>query len=486
MRVLIKTLIIAMPILLFLYLLRLDINPSGVFEVRQTVGELSPYVDRLLPDTRVLGVTPGDDGAYQLVIGEPTYLSIHPPGAYDSLTVEMEFQNAKQPIVELGLVVNDDPLQYTLQPFQSLLIDESQWYRLKNNGVTLLQREKTYSSIEDFEADPPERSSIATFHHTLEAPYRMDAYVPAGTYTSVDVSLRGYHEYLTYIKNEPLMVQATFMDMNREYGEDVVELLAVNEAGQIVGGTTVEDDGEVAATAHGSSLRHAALVVSALPEGVYKVILKADRDIFFRTLTTRQRYMTFVGPMFIGDDVGYREDSKAVSLFTDGKHLSFETYHADAAQKVQIGSDELLMPEAQVRYDHDVLDTGLVGIWAEAGDFLMTSDGKVAFTRSQFFNPDPVKLSATTNLDDLGINFIIAEYSPPEKDGDWLKSSATFDLSTVYGLPSIDLKLVLAAPSIAALQNEIRVHAFHLIFERPPLNTKDFFNKVLLWIGNLF
>lgn len=486
MKVLTTTLIIAIPILLFLYLLRVDINPSGVFKVRQTVGELSPYVDRLLPDTRVLGVTPGDDGAYQLVIGEPTYLSIHPPGAYDSLTVEMEWQNAKQPIVELGLVVNEDPLQYTLQPLQSLLIDESQWSRLNNNGVTLLQREKVYSSIEDFEANPPERSSIATFHHPLKAPYRMDAYVPAGTYASVDVSLRGYHEYLTYIKNEPLLVQATFMDMNREYGEDVVELLAVNETGEIVGGTTVEDDGEAAATAHGSSLRHAALVVSALPEGVYKVILKADRDIFFRTLTTRQQYMTFVGPMFVGDDVGYRQDSQAVSLFTDGKHLSFETYHADAVQKVQIGSDELLMPEAQVRYDHEVSDAGLVAVSAEAGDFLMMSDGKVAFTRSQFFSPDPVKLSAQTNLDDLGINFIIAEYSPPKKDGDWLKSSAVFDLSTVYGLPPADLKLVLAAPSIAALQNEIRVHAFDLIFERPALTRAQLLDKISLWIRDLF
>ena len=285
------------------------------------------------------------------------------------------------------------------------------------------------------------------------------------------------------------MLQATFMDMNREYGEDIVELLVVNEEGEIISGSSTEDDGEVEATSRGSSLRNAALVVSDLPEGVYKVILKADRDIFFRTLTTRQRYVTFVGPVFVGDEVGYRETPSSIALFTDGKHVSFETYHADAAQRVAIGTGELLMPEAQVRYDYDVVDAGLVAVSADAGDFLMTSDGKVAFSPAQFFNPDPVKLGATTDLDDLGVNFIIAEYTPPIQDGDWLKASATFDLENVIASESAapasggkqSLKLVLAAPSIATLQNEVQVHGYRLIFQRPALSASEFWKKIQLW-----
>ncbi|MEK7665377.1 MAG: hypothetical protein AAB337_00670 [Patescibacteria group bacterium] len=477
--------ILLSPLLLLLYLLRIDINPSGVFEIRQTVGELSPYIDRLLPDTRVLGVTYGDGGAYQLVIGEPTYLSIHPPGEYETVRVELMFQNESQPIIEIGLVVNEEPLQYTLEPLQNLVLDQSLWPSLEENGITLFQRKQVYESITAFEADPPQRSTIATFHHELAQPYQDISYQPTGLLSTVRTSLRGYHEYLTYIKNEPLMLQTAFMDMNRQYGDDPIELLAVNENGEIVGSTRVEDDGEIEATQQGSGLRNTSLVVSDLPEGVYKVIMKAGRDIFFRSLTTRQRYMTFVGPVFIGDEVGYRETPSPVSFLTNGKHLSFETYHADAAQEVTIGSDTLLLPEAKVRYDHEVLDAGLVSVSAEAGDFFMTGDGKVAFMRSQFFNPDPVRLSSITNLDDLGIDFIIAEYTSPEKVGDWLKASAMFELSD-WLKKQPDIKFVLSAPNITNLQNEIRVHEFRLKFERPPLDSKNFLNKVILWIGELF
>lgn len=462
--------------------------------MEQTVGDASPFIDRLLPDTRALGPREGENGTYQPIIAEPTYLSVHPPGEYETLTVELLFQNTAQPLVELGLVVNDDPIQYTLEPVQNLLVDGSSWERFDENGITLLQREQIYRSVADFLSDPPERQTIATYHYALEEPYRISAYSPAGQTTAVNVSLRGYHEYVTYVKNEPLMLQATFMDMNREYGEDVVELLVVNEAGEIVGSSQTEDDGEMEATSRGSSLRNAAIVLSDLPEGVYKVILKADRDIFFRMLSTRQRYVTFVGPIFLGDETGYRETPSAVSYVTDGKHLTFETYHADAAQEVAIGSGTLLLPEAQVRYAYDVTESGLVDVSASAGDFLFTGDGKVAFSAAQFFNPDPVKLNWNTDLDDLGINFIVAEYAPPVEEGDWLKATATFNLSDVSASESAapasggkqSLKLLLAAPGIATLQNEVQVHGYRLIFERPPLSREDFIEKVKVWIGDLF
>ena len=67
------------------------------------------------------------------------------------------------------------------------------------------------------------------------------------------------------------------------------------------------------------------------------------------------------------------------------------------------------MPEAQVRYDYDVAEPGLVEVFAEAGDFTMVHDGHIAFSESQFFNPDPVKLLWTTDVDALGVNYLFAE-----------------------------------------------------------------------------
>jgi hypothetical protein len=46
----VQLLILLIPIALFGWLLWLDIDPDGVKEIRYEMGDLSPYVDRLLPE----------------------------------------------------------------------------------------------------------------------------------------------------------------------------------------------------------------------------------------------------------------------------------------------------------------------------------------------------------------------------------------------------------------------------------------------------
>lgn len=476
----VKAAVFFAPLFIFFFLIWVDVNPSGRFVIEEKVGSLSPYLDRFLPETRVLGVQSGEDGPFQSVVGEPTYLSVYPPGDYQSVTLEILFQNTEQPIIELGLLVQEDPRQQILKPAENLLIDQSEWRRLeREDGTILLQREMIYDSIEVFELDPPARNSVAVYNYQLVEPYREAGYRPADALTTYDVTLRGYHEYVTYIKNEPLLLQTSFMDMNRAAGGDPVEFLAVNETGEIVGSAVVADDGRDEAEQSASEPRAAALIISDLPEGVYKVILKAGRDIFFRSLTTRQRYLTFVGPVFFGDEAGYQDESRPVSFWTDGKLLSFETYHADASQRVQIGQEELLMPETQLRYDFIVEEADLAPIIAPAGDLLFTSEGKVSLTKAAFFNPDPIRLTWNTDLEASGVNFIIARYQKPEIDRAWKVAGATFNLTDRRDASS-PLKFVLAAPGITALQNEFRIHGFRLTFERPAISLLTALKKFFL------
>lgn len=478
----IKVLLILSPVAIFFWLFSLDVAPSGHFFINHPVDAASPFVDRFLPDARVQGVQYGSDGAFQWMIDEPAYASIHTPGDFDTLNATIKFQNTDQPIVELGIVQNDNPLQYDLEPVQNLLIDHSTWDRTEKDGLVFLQRQKVYSSIDDFLANPPDRHTIATYHHDLTEPFRIPDYVAENALSRVDVSLRGYHEFVTYIKNEPLLVQADYMDMNREFGEDPVSVLVYDEKGQMIASQTIDDDSVVEATNQGSTMRSISLTKTDLPEGVYKVILKADRDIFFRHLVTRQRYLTFFGPVYIGDEAGYKDSATPVKFWTATKRLAFFTYHADAAEKVTIGSGTLALPEAQVRYHYDVMDPGLVVVSAAAGDFTVTQDGTIAFSQHQWFNPFPTRLSSDTNLDALGINFIIAKYTSPKKDGAWTSATVSFDLHKALNTNG-DIKLVLSAPDIKSRQSEIKLHAINLEFVRTPLSSSQFFSKLKHFIG---
>lgn len=480
----VKIPIILAPFAVFLWLFLQDVTPSGQLVMHHDVGAASPFIDALLPDTRAQSVAQGASGDFQRIIDEPVYASVHLPGDFQTLTTQLVFKNNGQPIIEAGVLVNDDPMQYDLQPIENTLIDNSTWDRTQENGMILLQRKHAFNSIDDFLANPPARSEVATYHYTLNQPYRLANYQPANALTTIDVSLRGYHEYDTYIKDEPLLVQADYMDMNREYGADPVEILVFNEQGQPVADQVAADDGEIQATSHGSSMRTIALVQNDLPEGVYKVILKADRDIFFRHLTTRQKYMTFTGDVYLGDEAGYKNTPTPVSFWTDAKHISFFTYHADAAQAVTIGSQTLALPEAQVRYADTVTDAGLVSVSAKAGDFTFTQDGKLAFLKSQFFNPDPITLAWNTDLDALGVNYVIARYTPPTTVGGWTVASATFPLSEAMKQGN-DIKLVISAPGVATAQKSVDVHELNLTFARTPLNVGQVVDKLKSWLKQL-
>ena len=95
--VLLGLLIAAVPAALFGWLLTQELVPSGTFQVRHAVGERSPFIDRLLPDARVI--------RSGTIVDEPVTFFVHPHRSFDEVDVEVAFKNHGAPIVELGASV---------------------------------------------------------------------------------------------------------------------------------------------------------------------------------------------------------------------------------------------------------------------------------------------------------------------------------------------------------------------------------------------
>ena len=465
------------PIGIIFWLLMYDLNPSGTFSVSAPVWKSSPYIERFLPDTRALAITRDGQKGFQRVIDEPIYASIHTPGEYDEITVAIEFENASHPITEIGFLVSENPIQYTFAPLQNKIIDELEWNSILEDNVSLYQREDLYDSISSFYENPPERSSIAVYNTDLDLPFRLSGYVPSTAFQTINTSLRGYHEYYTYIKNEPLMLTAKFMDMNREYGEDEVRILIFNEDGEPIAEEILEDDGEIEGNQNASGMRSISIVTNGLEEGVYKVILKANRDIFFRELLTRQRYLAFSGPVYVGDEVGYRENPSSVSFWSDATQMQFYTYHADAAQKILVGSNEMAIPDAYKTYSHQN-EEGFVRTELTQGDILITTDGLISFTTSQFFSPLDEKLTVNSDVDRDGIDYILASYTPPIEQNGHLYNESTFKIRELWQSNG-DLKLVLSAPGLASVQNELILHRVFLEFIRDPIAADQVISEIV-------
>lgn len=467
--VLAQLVIVAVPVTLFVWLAAREVVPSGTFSVEHAVGDASPFIDRLLPDGRVT--------AEGVITDDPVFFFVHPHRHFDTVEAEVWFQNDGVPIVELGALGNVEAQAYDLKPLQNLIIDNLGWLRLERDGLVLLQREQTYTSVADFLRNPPPRAEIATYQADLEKPFVLEGYAPSAEARTIDVSLRGYHEFKTYVKDETLSFDVAYMDMNRDEGADPVTFVVTNAAGEPVGDARASDDGDVTNAARPSGLSRVALSVPNLPEGAYKVQMQASRDIFWRTITTTQQKIVFLNNLFLADDVGYRPEPRAVSFWTEAKHLAFSTRHVEGTQTVRTGAQASVVEQPYARYTLDVAADGVARVDAERGDLEVVTDGHVAFAPEQYFNPDPVRLAYNTDLDRLGVNYVLARYRSPEQVGDWQVARVTFDTDRMV-LDEGTWKFVFSTAGIQELGASLTIGQINMDWIREPFAWGDLKNAL--------
>ncbi|OGL95871.1 hypothetical protein A2348_00475 [Candidatus Uhrbacteria bacterium RIFOXYB12_FULL_58_10] len=464
-----QLLIVVVPIAAFAWLLNQELVPSGSFVVRYAVGESSPFIDRLLPDARV-----NADG---VVTDDPIFFFAHPHRHFDRVDAEVWFQNDSVPILELGALGNVETQAYALRPLQNLIVDNLGWIRLEKDGLVLLQRELTYRGIDEFLENPPAISEIATYQTSLAKPYVLEGYAPTSSSRMLDVSLRGSHEFKTYAKDETLSFDFAYMDMNRDDGADAMTVVITDATGITVADARAPDDGNVSNNAKPTALRHVTVSAAGLPEGVYKVAMQGSRDIFWRTITTTQQKMVFLNNLFLADEVGYKPDPRPVTFWTEAKHLSFSTRHVEGLQDITdtlSSGPRLTIDEPYRRFDYDVNEFGVVSISTEKGDLEVTADGHVAFSQDAYFNPDPARLTHNTDLDRLGVNYVLAEYVSPERVGDWYVARATFDTDRLV-LDDSSWKFVISAPGIKDLGASLTVGRVDMIWTREPFQWNDLY-----------
>ncbi|MBI2473087.1 hypothetical protein HYV70_00840 [Candidatus Uhrbacteria bacterium] len=459
--------IISIPVGLFLWLANQWFVPSGVFKISHVVGESSSFIDELRPETRVSSVEKNEQGqSVQSVFGDPVFFFLHPHRVFSNMNLEVWFQNEGLPLIELGALSKIHPEVYTLTPLQNRIIDDSSWNRLEKNGLVLLQRQQIYQSVDDFFANPPERNQVAVYRTSFESPFRLPSYQSTNKKQMIDVSLRGHHEFKTYIKNETLLFRVSFMDMNRDEGEDVTRLTVFNESGQPVAEARAADDGNASQDAHVvDGLRTIDLRTDGLPEGVYKVVMDAPRDIFFRKVETSQQKMVFLNTLFIGDEIGYREPGQGATFYTQSQRLRFQTRHAEGVQTVLAGDASVTIAQPYEWYTLSLDGQGVRSVTLPAGDVEIVTEGGVSFSKEQFFEPDPPSLNAYASLDQMGVDYVLARYTSPHKEGEWLVANVEFPVSLLY-TDNQTWKFSFSTPGIEELDARFKIHQINALLYR--------------------
>ena len=412
------------------------IVPFGQIGYATDFRQENYFIQKLTPAERV---EKGEAG--MRLTGDPVYFNLRTPRRFDRAVLTVEYKRSKGtefpignsvpglafPIIEAGVLVDGMVRNYDLKPLENLIINglATDWHAVRDNGVTLLQREKRYDSVADFLGELPPPGEIALYNYSLPTARTLDGYASTTKTLSLTQALRGPYRFYTYLDDEELDFTFSFVDLNLNRDPDPVDI-NVYYAGAAIDSRRLEDDGITDDTGAKSDRRELELKLARLPAGFYLLEVKANDDIVTKQITTKQQKLSFIGKIALA-----AEDRTEIALYTDSLAAHFLTADPGKLQTIAIGDDKLELAETYKQYSTRLSATTTEINLAKDG-VIVAGDGVFSFSPEALVNPDYRKISGALDLDAAGINYVLARYEiPVEKDG--LRTArAEFDLSGVY------------------------------------------------------
>ncbi|OJI06314.1 hypothetical protein BK004_04075 [bacterium CG10_46_32] len=142
-----------------------NLVPTGEFVLQYKKGSaISPITD-LHPEQRVIDLD--DDGPNsQRFYVDPVYFDAKVPREFDTVTVDITFQNQAQPILELGARRLRGSWGFVMKPLQNTIIDNLDWPCQRYDGVLFCQKQERYTNLSALLVKPPSEP-ILTYHYAL-------------------------------------------------------------------------------------------------------------------------------------------------------------------------------------------------------------------------------------------------------------------------------------------------------------------------------
>lgn len=458
-------------IVLFLVLIFKNVAPFGA-SVEYHIDLETGVGDKALPSplepSAALGV---DENGVAYQVPQSMMTS-------DLLTFELEIPYENFDTAELTIRYQGDPeeflfglrgdkeSEYRYKPIHNRSLNELDWFNTEDAGITLWERQEDYASVEEFISDPLVTSSedgqeagralVASYYYEVEQPYpEIDASgIDSGT--RVGSLLRGLHVFYTVVGVEPLSFSFDKRELNWKEGPDPLGVF-VYSGSELIWSTSIPDDGDEFESGVISPAVEFDLTLPDLPEGVYRIELFCDTDVIIENLRATQGYLSFVDKIFVADHELYEiAPSRPQTVFTNAEALYVWTWHPEAYQTIGVdGEEEIVMEEAGIK-TFALLPYGVKELRMEMGDLsFLSKESSFAFSRASFFDPYPVKVKEySREILYSDIEYVIADYTVPDEEGEWLTRKLTFDLEDME-IEDNKLRCTLWAPNLAVLDGEI-------------------------------
>ncbi|MDD4902208.1 MAG: hypothetical protein PHE24_03650 [Patescibacteria group bacterium] len=460
----------------------LAIIPFGKITYLTNFKGFNDFIGKLTPMERIVAEKDGT----QDIIGDPAYFSLRTPRPFNQALLSVKFQvDPNLPIVEAGVSKDGRTWQYDLQPLYNAKLEElmENWFVLddsvlpalthpaspgsaplpRGDSTVLLQRNKQFDTIEEFLKNPPATDKIALYNYDWKTDYLLPDYQPRQATSTMCRPLVGAYQFYTYIKNENLSDDFVFQDLNKNLDPDPIDVY-VYYRDKLISSEHLDDDGIAVDSGAQKPWRHLKLDLANLPEGVYKITVRANGDIVTRTITTGQSKMAFINALAIADAP---EVSCGRNFFTDGRTLAVQTSHPDKLGKITINKNngnsfsgvELNIDQTYKIFTVNDLPPAGSQIILNNDGISLSGDGLFSLSAEQMIDPRVKSVDAKFDADQEGVDYVLARYTPPVKQGDWLVAQANFDLTNAFRMWN-KYYFLISAPGLSAsdqLNDQVRI-----------------------------
>ena len=507
------------PVVFLFWLFNKNFVPGGILTAKCDADKCSKLVAAFATKEpeKIIGETKEGD-RYRLIAHDPIYFTVKTPRPFAKAKITVEFANPdNQPIFNFGALAANGAYVFKNVFSQNSLIEqlEKDWEVIKENDSYLFTRPeessfakasedkketgdkkedvkkvetkpiKKYSSIDEFVNNLPSLDEARAHNYDLSDHIGLRDYKPSEKRLEVGNTLRGPHEIITYIENEPLDFKFIFQDINRHKGADNFSI-TVSRGGKKVLEKKVSDDGISKASGVVKDPTEVEIYLEKPAFGVYAISVQAkDDDIFIKNISTRQSLVMFSNHLYFADDDEYKVlegvASKASNVLFSGQTLSARSSHKSALQTIAVDKKPLVLKEVNKEYEfkRNKTQTGILSIAVPKSDVYLSSDGFFVFNSRQFFNPD---LGAVLNLGtDVpeNINYVITQYPKLTDHGNgWLKAEAEFSGKELYRDDKGQYNFILQIPGLPENKRILKLSKMKVEFTKEPITIFNLWTKL--------
>lgn len=417
-------------LLVIAWLLYMGLVPSGKISYVYNFDRQSSFISKLSPDTRVGEI---EDGS-QKIIADPVYFSLHTPRKFNKakLGIYYKSNDTARPIIETGVMVDKTIWRYDLKPVQNKIIDKlcSDWNTIQEDGLLFCQKENHFASIDEFLTSTTSSDKIALYNYNLDRNFILTNYSTSTSEHIIDVPLQGAYQFYTYIKNETMDFEFSFVDINNNKDADRIDLnLYYNDL--LIDTRHLDDDGNNMDDGKESELRKMKLRVFNLPEGVYKIELRVNDDIVTKQIKSRQKIISFINKINL-----VKDGRENLNLYTDSQRLEATTIYPDNLQTLSIANTELAIKESYKQFstvlEPSMATSGINQIILEKDGLTISGNGMFSFSEEALINPKFKKVDENLDLTNNSVEYILANYRSPKDVNGWNYSEIDIDLTKAY------------------------------------------------------